>query len=72
MFVFSFLQDQESTILSYHVIFRHPFMYVFRIAFSQALVIQLVNSVVVSFGLLERLDGFVLVSSSQCFPVCFL
>jgi len=47
----------------HHVISRHPFIFVLEIAFSQALVIQFVNSVVASFGLLERLGGFILISS---------
>jgi len=47
----------------YHVIPRHPFILVLGIVFSQALVIQFVNSVVASFGLLERLDGSVFISS---------
>jgi len=51
----------------HHVISCHPFIYVFGIALSQAMIIQFVNSVVsvAFFGLLERLDGFVLVSSSR-------
>jgi len=51
----------------HHVISRHPFIFVLGIAFSQALVIQFVNSVVASFGLLEKLDGFVLISSFPSF-----
>jgi len=51
----------------HHVISRYPFMCVFGIVLSQALVIQFVNSVVSSLGFLERLDGSVHVSSSRSF-----
>jgi len=60
-----FLMFERSEV--HHVIFRHPSICVIGIVLTQALVIQFMNSIIASFGLLDRLDGSVLVSSSCSF-----
>jgi len=63
MFFIVFLQDRKS-MLSFAIRLYYIFL---GMAFSQALIIQFMNFVVTSFGLLERLDGFVLTSFLRSF-----